>query len=194
MSWYYNPVKAKEGLWCKPYIDSQSNINMISYTMPIYDNNELVGVVGMDISFESLKKLILDNKIYETGNAFLIDKDYSFIVDKTKTSKDNLSTMENGKYKQIIDEMKNKKSTVIDTNFEGREELVAYYTLANGQVMGVSVPKVEIFKNLSGLIYIIIFITIIVIIFSIIIAMYISRKISRPIEIATKVIDKTAKL
>ena len=110
MDWYYSPIKAKLGVWSKPYIDPASRVNMISYTMPVYANNELVGVAGMDLSFESLRKIILNTKIYDTGSAFLLDKDYSFVVDGKKKSTDKLDTLENGKYKFMTDVLSNKKS------------------------------------------------------------------------------------
>jgi methyl-accepting chemotaxis protein len=194
MDWYYSPIKAKLGVWSKPYIDSASKINMISYTMPVYANNELVGVAGMDISFESLRKIILNTKIYDTGSASLLDKDYSFVVDGNKKSTDKLDTLENGKYKFITDELSNKKSMVLETNFEGHKQMLGYYTLNNGQIMGVKVPSSEVFKNLKNLIYIIVLIIALGIIVSIIIALVISRRISRPIEVATSFIGKLAKL
>ncbi|MGH4123662.1 MAG: methyl-accepting chemotaxis protein [Clostridium sp.] len=187
-------ISSKIGMWLNPYIDKDSKINMVSYTMPVYANNELVGVAGMDISFESLKKMILSTKIYDTGSAFLLDKDYSFIVGSSKKNTDKLDTLENGKYKFITDELKNKKSMVLETEFEGRTQMMGYYTLNNGQIMGVKVPSSEVLKNLNNLIYIIILIIALGIIGSIIIALVIGRRISRPIEVATKFIRKLAKL
>jgi methyl-accepting chemotaxis protein len=194
MDWYYSPIKAKMGVWSKPYIDTASKINMISYTMPLYASNVLVGVAGMDISFESLKKLILDTKIYDTGSAFLLDKDFSFIVDASKKDTEKLDTLENGKYKFITDEVKAKKSMAIETDFDSHKQIMSYYTLNNGQIMGVKVSSSEVFKNLNNLIYIILLITVLAIIVSIVIALVIGRRISRPIGIATRFIEELAKL
>ncbi|MBU3189963.1 methyl-accepting chemotaxis protein [Clostridium bowmanii] len=193
-NWYYAPIKAKSGLWSKPYIDSASKMNMISYTMPVYANNVLVGVAGIDISFESLKKIILNTKIYDTGSAFLLDKDYSFIVDASKKETEKLDTLDNGRYKFITDELKNKKSMALETSFEGNKQMMGYYTLNNGQIMGVNVPSSEVFKDLNNSIYIIILIIALGIIVSIVIALAIGRRISRPIEVATRFIDKLSKL
>ncbi|MBZ9622998.1 methyl-accepting chemotaxis protein [Clostridium sp. FP2] len=187
-------ISSKIGMWLNPYIDKDSKINMVSYTMPVYANNELVGVAGMDISFESLKKMILSTKIYDTGSAFLLDKDYSFIVGSSKKNTDKLDTLENGKYKFITDELKNKKTMVLETKFEGRTQMMGYYTLNNGQIMGVKVPSSEVLKNLNNLRYIIVLIIALGIIGSIIIALFIGRRISRPIEVATGFIGKLAKL
>ncbi|MBZ9685256.1 methyl-accepting chemotaxis protein [Clostridium estertheticum] len=194
MDWYYKSIKDKLGVWSKPCVDPVRKINVISYTMPVYSNNELVGVTGMDISFESLRGIILNTKIYDTGSAFLLDKHYSFIVDGKKKSTDKLDTLESGKYKFITDELKNKKSIALETNFEGHKQMMGYYTLNNDQIMGLKVPSSEVFKNLNKTIYIIVLIIALGIIASIIIALVIGRRISRPIEVATSFIGKLAKL
>ena len=71
---------------------------------------------------------------------------------------------------------------------------MGFYTLNNGQIMGVKVPSSEVFKNLNGSIVIIFLIIALGIIISIIIALVIGRRISSPIEVATSVIGKLARL
>ncbi|OAA83048.1 methyl-accepting chemotaxis protein [Clostridium ljungdahlii] len=194
MSWYYDPIKLRKGLWSKPYVDSLRNINVISYTAPIYLNNVLVGVVGADMSFEDLKSLILNTRVYDTGRAFLLSSDYTFIVDKSITSKYNLGTMNGGKYKNVISKIKNNKSSVIEINFEGQKMLFAYYTAYNGQIVGIIVPSKEVLKSLNNTIYTILGAIIIGIIFSTVAALCMGKRISKPIEVATDFITKMAKL
>lgn len=194
MSWYYDPIKAKKGVWSDPYVDSGSKVNMISYTMPVYSNNQLIGVAGMDISFESLRKLILDTKVYGTGSAFLLNSKYDFIVDKSLTTKNNLSTMENGEYKDIAQEIKNNKSFVKEIDFLGTKKIIGFFTLNNGQVIGVQAPSTEVFKSLNTLIAIIIMIIAAGIVFSVLVAFYAGKKLSKPIETATELMGKMSKL
>lgn len=193
LDWYYNAIKAKKGVWSDIYIDSISKESMISYTSPIYISNELIGVVGIDISFEQLKKEILSTKVYDTGSAFLLSNECNFLVDKSKTSKDNLATMDSGKYKYIADQMKNEKTAVIEANYEGKQTLIGYYKMNNGQVMGVNVPSSEMFKSVYLLMYIIIAVILIGGIISILIALYIGRRISKPIEECSRHMDILAK-
>lgn len=180
--WYYKPIKAKKGVWSDIYEDSVSKENVISYTMPIYSNNELMGVCGIDISFENLKELILSTKIYDTGNAFLLSEDYNFLVDKSKTSKDNFSTMDDGRYKSITDEIKNNKSSVMEINYEGKQTLIGYYRMDNGQIIGVNVPNSEVVKGLNRLTYVIISVILIGLLLAMLVALYIGKRIAKPIE------------
>lgn len=194
MAWYYDAIRAGKGIWTDPYIDSISKENMISYTMPIYKSNQLIGVVGLDISFQSLKNIILSTRAYNTGNAFLLNSDYNFIVDKKLSSKYNLRTMEKSKYKYITENMKNNKSGIVYGDFEGNKCVISYYKMNNGQIICIKVSEAEIFKSLKSLTYIIIAIVILMILMSVIIALYIGKKISIPIEKATTFIERLSEL
>lgn len=57
MSWYYNPLKSHSGVWSNIYYDPYSNKELISYTYPIYLENQLIGVGGGDIDYEYYRKL-----------------------------------------------------------------------------------------------------------------------------------------
>lgn len=193
--WYYDPIKEKGGVWSKPYVDPESNnIKMISYTMPVYKNDQLIGVAGLDIGFENLQEMISGTKIYDTGNAFLLDKDYTFIVDKDKTLEDNLGTMKNGQYNNLVDEMKNNKESYLEVNFEGKETLIGYSTLSNGQIIGIRVPAAEVFSGMKRITYIMVAVIAVGMILSSILGLFISRKISIPIEAATRFIKRLANL
>lgn len=195
LSWYYKPIKVKEGVWSKPYVDPESNnIKMISYTMPVYKDNQLVGVAGLDISYENLEKMILGTRLYDTGNAFLLDKDYTFLVDKDKTPENNLNMMEDGRYSYVVEDIESKKDSVLELDFEGEKTVIGYYKLSNGQIMGVRVPKDEVLKSMRDLTFIMTAVIAVGLVVSIALALYISRKISRPIEIATKFIQKISQL
>lgn len=52
MAWYYNAVKTKKPAWdCLAY-DVHLKKEVISYTVPIYIGDQLIGVGGADIDFE----------------------------------------------------------------------------------------------------------------------------------------------
>ncbi len=45
-----------KNMWLGPYYDTQLDLDIISYVMPMYHKNTFIGVVGMDISYELLQK------------------------------------------------------------------------------------------------------------------------------------------
>ena len=194
LQWYYNGVNSKKGSWTKVYEDSISKVQMISYTMPIYANNQLVGVAGLDISFNNLKNIISSVKAYDTGSAFLLGGDFTYIVDKTKTSKDNLSSVEGGKYKAITDDMSKNSSNIMEANYNGKDSIIGYYKMPSGQIIALNVPKSEVLASENKLLYISIGIIIGGAVISILIALYVGKKMSKPIEMATKIIEKLSGL
>ncbi len=58
VGWYYTPIWKGAPVWLPPYENKNINIHMISYVIPIYRSDELLGVVGMDINLATLKDII----------------------------------------------------------------------------------------------------------------------------------------
>ena len=71
VGWYWQPYEAGKPVWMKPYHNQNIDILMISYVMPIYFENEFIGVVGMDFDYTVLTDKVHKIKIYENGFAHL---------------------------------------------------------------------------------------------------------------------------
>lgn len=56
MSWYYDPINQRKGVWSNIYFDPYSNKELVSYTLAIYRENQLIGVGGADIDYEHCRK------------------------------------------------------------------------------------------------------------------------------------------
>lgn len=194
LSWYYNPIKNKKGVWSEPFVDIVTKVNIVSYTTPIYKGDTLLGVAGMDVRIDDFKKLINEIKVYQTGYAFLLSKDYNFLIHKTLKPEDNLKTIENGQYKPIVEKMDKQSSGVIKINFGGQNKIMSFSKLQDGNIFVISVPEKEIFTEMTKLIWLIIVVMFIGMAGMAFIALYIGKKISEPIIIATDFINKTAAL
>jgi methyl-accepting chemotaxis protein len=72
--WYQSAI-SKNGLaWTEPYVDVATGKLVVSLATPLYNNtNELVGVIGADISLEQLTNIIGNTKIGDEGYVFLLD-------------------------------------------------------------------------------------------------------------------------
>ncbi|MBU8878588.1 methyl-accepting chemotaxis protein [Bacillus sp. FJAT-29790] len=57
------------------YLDAAGKEYMVTVSMPLYKNNELYGVLGIDLSLEKLTASIADTKIGNTGYVVLTDKE-----------------------------------------------------------------------------------------------------------------------
>jgi len=61
MAWYYDAIIQKKGIWSDIYFDPYSNMETISYSLPVYMGSVLVGVAGMDMDFEDFRKTVNDS-------------------------------------------------------------------------------------------------------------------------------------
>ncbi len=194
LSWYYDPIKAGEGVWSEPYVDSISNVNMISYTMPLYIDGELLGVAGVDLSFEDLRDLILDTHVYDSGYAFLLNNDGTVMVDKAENEGKNISEVDDGKYKILSENMKKNTSGVEEINWKGEKSELAYDTLDNGLVIVITVPQKEILKNSRDLMTVILLVVAISLLIAVAVGLLISRRISTQINRISGIIQKISVL
>ena len=103
MQWYYETIKNKNGTWSIPHTSSIFNSMYLTYSKPIFKNDVLIGVVGVDLKLSYIKNLVNSIKIYNTGYASLYNDKYDYLVHPDFTYKDNLATVKNGVYKDLYD-------------------------------------------------------------------------------------------
>ncbi len=189
MDWYYAPIREGHGVWSDPYYWELFEKDVISYTEPVYDGDILLGVVGIDFSFEQFKNNILNLKLYDTGYAFFLNDDLHYLVHPIQEVGMDLHQV----YPEMATIIDNNDSKVYDyVNNEGAKKKIAFSHLSNGFVMAVGAPEKEILADISKIKYSVLFVLVIGIIFAILVALYISRKITKPILELSALIDQMA--
>lgn len=83
VGWYYIPVKNGKPTWLPPYLNKNINIRMISFVIPLYMDNQTVGVVGMDINLAVITDIVDSVSLYRTGYAFLVNSTAHMVHNKT---------------------------------------------------------------------------------------------------------------
>ncbi len=83
--WYQIPFETRSPQWTEPYIDNLSGrVMMVTYSRPFYgagkEENIVKGVVGADVSIESISAKIASIKVLKTGYAFLISQNGTYIA------------------------------------------------------------------------------------------------------------------
>lgn len=191
--WYYDAQKAKGGTWSDPYIND-AGLNVITYSTPLLINSISIGVVGIDLNVEGIKRDVENVKLYDTGYAFLLSKDFDYLIHPTLDSSSNFKTINDGKYNEIAEKIQKEHSGIIDTDFGGEKKLMAFEKLMDGKILILTVPKPEILKNMYNTIYIILLVMAIAAIISIFASLTAGRRISKPISMVTDILNTTAKL
>lgn len=74
----HNP--SRKPVWTSAYLDPAGNGWMLSCIVPIYKNNFLEGVTGLDITIDSFVKNILDAKLPYDANLFMVDEEGMIIA------------------------------------------------------------------------------------------------------------------
>ncbi|QEK11358.1 methyl-accepting chemotaxis protein [Crassaminicella thermophila] len=194
LSWYYNASKTKKGIWSDVYISDKMGQEMISYTSAVYIDNILIGVIGMNINFEIFENKIHKIKLYDTGYAFLLNKKFDYLIHPTLTRSHNLTTIADGKYKNLAKLLKKNTKGISEVTFADVDKILSYERLKNGWFILIAVSKDEIFKEIKDLSKVAITITLTGVILSMFIALYIGKKIAKPITLLTELIDKTKNL
>ena len=71
VGWFWQPYEAGKPIWMKPYYNKNNNILMISYVIPMYYEEQFIGVVGMDFDYKVLSERVQKIEVYENGFAYL---------------------------------------------------------------------------------------------------------------------------
>lgn len=187
VGWYYEPVEAGKAIWMDPYENQNIYRNIVSYTMPIYKEEQLIGIVGMDIDWSYITDIVDEITLYETGYAFLADEDFHIAYSKEFEPGTNVAG-----FSEEFDDINKSElvsnDRVYNLNFNGREKTVAFTCLSNGKIMAVIAPREEINAGFQALLFRILVIVLITGTVFVFITMQIAKTIIRPL----KELDKAA--
>lgn len=195
VGWYYLPVENKAPLWMSPYLNENVNVYMISYVVPIYaEDGTSIGIIGMDIDFNQVTKIVDSVSIYDTGYAFLTDSDGMITHHKDLELGQKLGdlggTTGNVAAKIAAGEG---ESTLLEYTYNNIGKQLVYTSLNNGMRFVLTAPDKEIRSTTNTLVVKASMGGLGAILFSVVVGLVISFLIAKPITALTKVIDKTAR-
>lgn len=196
VGWYYIPVQNGKATWMDPYLNSNINVYMISYVVPIYVNNVSIGVVGMDIDFGKLQSITENVKLYETGGAFLTNSDSKIMYHSSLEVGTDLTTYNDSGIKPLVDALANSQNEgqCIDYSYNGTKKTGTYNSLRNGMKVVLSVPQSEIESQLSQILGTTLLAELVSIVFSALVGFFLSNGIASPIKKMTLVVQDIAQL
>ena len=80
-SWYRECVRKKHPLWINPMGDaSEGDDVIITFCLPIYDRDKVVGVMGVDVSLTRLTRIVEEVKPSPHSYAAMLGSDGAYIV------------------------------------------------------------------------------------------------------------------
>lgn len=187
VGWYYEPVTAGKAVWMAPYENQNTNRIVVSYVMPIYKDNQLIGVVGMDIDWLFITAMVDEITVYETGYAFLLDENFHIAYSKEFEKGTNVAGFSDELSEMDAAELI-RNDRVYELHFSGRNKTVAFTVLNNGKIMAVIAPNEEINAEFNALVVRIVGLALVTGLIFVFVTIQIAKTIIRPL----KELDKAA--
>lgn len=195
VGWYYIPVKNKKPTWMAPYYNSNINVYMISYVIPIYVNDESIGIVGMDISFDQFTSIIDKASIFDTGYAFLADEEGKIMYHRSLEVGTSIAETGSGMDAAVdfLKDEKNADANILTYDYQDTEKDMCYTPLTNGMRYILTAPGSELKAQAGHVAKLIVFGALVAVVFSAAIGLVLSMTVTKPITRLNEILTETSK-
>lgn len=193
VGWYYVPVKTGKAVWMEPYLNQNINVQMISYVVPIYKDNTVVGVVGMDIDFTMIEELVDDIKIYQSGYAFLADEKGMVMFHQQVSMGTSMERLDSSLIPAAKELATGSSGNELFTyQWSGQEKKMAFRTLRNGMRLAITAPVKEIDAAKDRLVRLIFAAAVLITLLSALLTLLFTRRLVRPLKELNSAAQKIA--
>lgn len=149
--WYYSPYNQGYASWTKPYlgtVEADRHIKYISYTVPVFYRDEVIGVTGSDYFFDRFSQKINAIKPYKESYAFMADQDFNVVLHPTFKTGENFATLENGIFAPVVEAVKGRKSGLVNYTWtDGRKKVLLFNQLDNGWYFILAAYHDEVYSD-----------------------------------------------
>jgi diguanylate cyclase (GGDEF) domain len=145
-SWYYVPIREGKAVWLDPYRNVSLDLTIISYAAPVYKAGTFIGVVGMDINWDTLVKQAADIRVFDSGYAYLAEEDGRILwhpLGEIGGLKEDYRPEQTPIAEMLMGSEGSGENTIV-YSFRGEEKEMAFNTLANGMKLVVVAPSAEL--------------------------------------------------
>ena len=196
VGWYYIPVQNGAPIWMDPYLNSNINVYMISYVVPIYaEDGTSIGIVGMDISFKALTDKVDSISMFKSGYGVITGTDGSILYHKAMEPGKNISELD-GSLSGAAAYLASAggSNAAYEYKYNGVDKMMVANPLHNGMVLLLTAPKSEIYSESYTLLYTILGAIVLAVLVSAVVGFLVGNGLSKPILKLTDIIGQTAKL
>lgn len=144
--WFTVPKATGESIWLPPYITDNLGARVLSYNTPVYYDGQFVGVIGIELSYETMAEQVDNITLYDNGYAFINDDEGNIVYHP----KMDVTTM---KEQPKVPSGMLSDDKFIDYFYDGVEKEAVWLPLSNGARLNVTVPVSEINEIWHGWIY-----------------------------------------
>lgn len=162
--WFFNAVNTGKANWFGPYekFKGVTNGTTMTYSIPIYKNETLIAVAGVDLPLSAITQELSAMTYYEMGYMALTDSQLKFISHPTLRAGQTLTDQLGSDYQYIEDALRVSESgQFLYKWFDRRDKVLSFITLHNGWRLVLTAYQDEIFyqnKSMNqsfGLLYLV---------------------------------------
>lgn len=192
VGWYYIPVKNGKPTWMDPYLNSNINVYMISYVIPIVIDGESIGIIGMDIAFDKFTSVVDSATVFDTGYAFMVDSNGNIAYHKAIDAGTPVSQIDSSG--AVVGALSDTslEGTPVNYTYQGELKDMCYRTLTNGMRYVLTASESEMRSAAGRVTKLIIIGALIAVVISVIIGVLMGMVIIRPITQISDIVSKTA--
>ena len=192
VGWYYIPVKNGKPTWMDPYLNSNINVYMVSYVIPIVIDGESIGIIGMDIAFDKFTSTVDSATVFDTGYAFLVDSGGNIAYHKAIDAGTPVSQLDSsGAVTEALSDP-SLEGMPVNYTYQGELKDMCYRTLANGMRYVLTASESEMRSAAGHVAQLIIIGALIAVVISVIIGVLMGMAITKPITQISDIVSKTA--
>lgn len=193
VGWYYIPVNNGKPTWMAPYHNSNINVDMVSYVIPIFIDGESVGIIGMDVKFSKFTDYVDQTAAFDTGYAFLEDGNGNIAYHKSLDVGSAISGLEEDGSMTAALADPSMEGKAVTYRYQGTDKDMCYVMLANGMRFVMTAPEKEMKNAAKNLALLILTGAIIAVAFAGVIGTVMGMVITRPITQIDDIVSKTAR-
>ena len=187
VGWFFIPKESGRPLWISPYYNRNLDVFMISYVVPFFlPTGEFVGVIGMDIDFNSIIKIAAEVDLYKTGRVALVEMTENLVYYSDERGYAVEEKLSDSLYNKLLSSYEADELLKMDEP-DGSVSVICCEGLANGMKLFVSVPLEEINENRDRLVLWYVVISVIVFLITLVIISRSTRKIIQPLKRLTAI-------
>lgn len=206
--WYIKAKIAEHTIWTELYIYPTTHSVVITSATPVYQNNHLLGVFGLDIKLNTLIEFIKNQIVSAHGYSFIVTNtglliaspklNFTHPAQENKINLPNLHDIGMPSLAQSLDEYNKNHLQNFTMKFNGIIYYVSYRPipiLTDEQwLIGVVIPKGDFTKVLEKLHLITLIISSLMLCLGILLLKFFTNKITQPIKSLVKETNKIKQL
>lgn len=191
--WYYTPLRQGGPSWVEPYYSKTMEDWVISYVVPVYKAGTFIGVLGMDIKFDTLVTQIQEFTDFETGHFALMDENGVICYDPEYERGTNIAEVI-PELKGVAKEMGDDSSPdkIVRFDKDGTSWQMTYNTLKNNMKLAALVKSSEVNRSSYTLAGIFVTIGVLILIVFTFLAAGMTRLVTEPLNKLTAAAKKLA--